>query len=103
MPIAMTNAATGPKADEDWEQLLREWRPQPDARPRPFFYGRVRARLVNATAAGRPSAQAWLRWPAYAVMLGMLLLLSGDDATLQATGGARQAGSTHTEAGFSTE
>ena len=99
----MSESAVRLNADEEWEELLREWRAQPEARPRPYFYSRVRARLVKATAAERPSAQAWLRWPAYAVMLGMLLLLSGDDIALHAAGGAKQESSSRPEAGFNNE
>ena len=75
----MADFATPPNADEEWEKLLRQWRVQAAAQPRPYFYGRVRARLAD-TAAAHPPTRTWLRWPAYAVMLGILLLLSGDAA-----------------------
>ena len=75
----MSDFATPPDADEEWEKLLRQWRVQSAARPRPYFYNRVRARLADTAAAYSP-ARTWLRWPAYAVMLGILLLLSGDVA-----------------------
>jgi hypothetical protein len=78
----MTDPAPRPTADDEWENLLHQWRTQPAAQPRPFFYSRVRARLVGEAAAERQLLPAWLRWPSYAVMLG-LLLLSGDGALLR--------------------
>jgi len=85
----MLDLPTRPSADEEWENLLRQWRAQPPAQPRPFFYGRVRARLMSG-AAERQLLPAWLRWPSYAVMLGIILLLSGDGAMLRPNGPARQ-------------
>ncbi|QIX62440.1 hypothetical protein HER32_15130 [Hymenobacter sp. BT18] len=77
----MSDSAPRPQADEEWEDLLRQWREQPAPQPRPYFYSRVRARLISETAA--PQLQrTWVRWPAYAVMLGIVLLLSGDGAAL---------------------
>ncbi|MCR5887097.1 hypothetical protein LRS06_04755 [Hymenobacter sp. J193] len=77
----MSDSAPRPHADEEWEDLLRQWRAQPAPQPRPYFYSRVRARLISETAERRPH-RAWVRWPAYAVMLGIVLLLSGDGAAL---------------------
>jgi hypothetical protein len=79
----MTDSDPRPTADDEWENLLGQWRTQPTAQPRPFFYSRVRARLVAEAAAERQLLPAWLRWPSYAVMLGLLLLLSGDGALLR--------------------
>lgn len=78
----MSDSTNRPEAEEEWENLLRQWRTPPDAQPRPYFYSRVRARLSPENAAPRLPVPTWLRWPAYAVMLGMLLLLSGDEAVL---------------------
>ena len=86
----MSDSAPRPNADEDWEELLRQWRNQPESQPRPYFYSRVRARLDRETAVARLPVPAWLRWPAYAMMLGALLLLSGDDATLHSVSSANQ-------------
>ncbi|SDX89179.1 hypothetical protein [Hymenobacter psychrophilus] len=99
----MPDSAARPDADEEWTELLRQLQAQPEARPRPYFYSRVRARLVNASAVARPSAQAWLRWPAYAVMLGLLLLLSGDDAALGSVSSANQNSGNWLEAPFGGE
>jgi hypothetical protein len=67
-----------PDADPEWEALLRQLRAQPVPPPRPFFYSRVQARL--AAEASRPWLPGWVRRPAYAVLLGALVLaLSGDD------------------------
>ncbi|TYZ05931.1 hypothetical protein FY528_20130 [Hymenobacter lutimineralis] len=77
----MSDSAPRPHADEEWENLLRQWREQSAPQPRPYFYSRVRARLISKTTAYQPR-RTWVRWPAYAVMLGIVLLLSGDGATL---------------------
>lgn len=79
----MPDFATRPPDDDEWENLLRQWRAQPHAQPRPFFYSRVRARLVGEALPERHPLPTWLRWPSYAVMLGILLLLSGDGAALR--------------------
>ncbi|GAA3928835.1 hypothetical protein [Hymenobacter algoricola] len=79
----MPDSATRPPADEEWENLLRQWRAQQKAQPRPFFYSRVRARLVGEAPVERQLLPTWLRWPSYAFMLGILLLLSGDGAVLR--------------------
>lgn len=74
----MPDVPSRPEADAEWQELLRQWRAQPAAQPRPFFYARVRARLDARLAQPAPPLPAWLRWPAY-VTLGLLLLaLSGD-------------------------
>ena len=87
----MTNPATRPPADEEWDNLLRQWRNQPQAQPRPFFYSRVRARLVAEAAAERQLLPNWLRWPSYAVMVLIVLLLSGDGAAPRSADSASQA------------
>ncbi len=65
--------------DDELDALLRQLRAQPAPAPRPFFYARVRARLdaletPNAPQPA-PAALPWLlRRPAYALMLGILVL-----------------------------
>ncbi|SES92505.1 hypothetical protein [Hymenobacter actinosclerus] len=86
----MSDSAARPDADEEWNALLRQWRNQSAAQPRPYFYGRVRARLADAAALERLPVRTWLRWPAYAVMLGILLLFSGDNAAFEAVAGTKQ-------------
>ena len=80
-------------SDADWEAALRQLRAQPYPQPRPFFYGRVHARLVAGAAAPAHPLPAWLRRPAYAALLGALVLgLSGDCvAPRPATGDAEPA------------
>ncbi len=86
----MPDSSPRPTADEEWESLLRQWRTQQNTQPRPFFYSRVRARLVGETPVKRQPLHTWLRWPRYAVMLGILLLLSGDGVALRSTEPANQ-------------
>ena len=75
--------------DEEWDDLMRQLRDQPTARPRPFFYARVHAHLVDSAAAKSPLLPGWLRRPAYAVLLGALVMtLSGDGAPLRPAAGA---------------
>ncbi|OGX89162.1 hypothetical protein [Hymenobacter coccineus] len=88
----MTDIPARPAPDEDWDDLLRQLRAQPPAQPRPYFYQRVQARLT----AGAPTAAlvlpAWLRRPAYAVLLGVVVLaLSGDGAPARPAGPGAQA------------
>ncbi|UOQ97159.1 hypothetical protein MUN81_18200 [Hymenobacter sp. 5317J-9] len=79
----MSKPAVRSLSDDEWQAVLRQLREQPPARPRPYFYGRVMARLAGPPA--RPAALGWLRRPAYAVLLGALVLaLSGDDKALNA-------------------
>ncbi|NVO86240.1 hypothetical protein [Hymenobacter terrestris] len=96
----MSDSAPRPNADEEWENLLRQWRTQPGAQPRPYFYSRVQARLIRETAAVHAPARTWLHWPAYAVMLGLLLLLSGDDAALHSMSSANHDSSNWPELPF---
>jgi hypothetical protein len=84
----MSDPAARPDADPEWEALLRQLRTQPLAQQRPFFYGRVQARL--AARARQPWLPGWVRRPAYAMLLGALVLaLNGDNAAL--TSGAAPA------------
>ena len=72
-------ARLGP--DEEWDDRLRQLRDQPLARPRSYFYARVHARLAAAESRLLPG---WLRRPAYALLLGALVItLSGDGAALR--------------------
>lgn len=82
----MSNPIVRPGSDEEWEALLSQLRAQAQARPQPFFYARLHARLT----ARRPPAGAWLpgwvRRPAYALLLGAVVLaVSKDSPTLRPT------------------
>ncbi|MBO0357430.1 hypothetical protein J0X19_05695 [Hymenobacter sp. BT186] len=79
----MSDSATRPTTDEEWENLLAQWRTQQNNQPQPFFYSRVRARLVGEVSVEPQLLPAWLRWPSYAVLLGIILLLSGDGAMVR--------------------
>ena len=75
----MSDSAPRPVPDEAWDDLVRQLRTQPQAGPRPFFYARVQARLAADVAAKSPALPGWLRRPAYAALLGALVItLSGD-------------------------
>ena len=74
----MPDSAVRPTTDEEWNNLLHQWRTQQGAQPRPLFYNRVRARLVSEASEGPRPLPIWLRWPSYAIMLGIILMLSGD-------------------------
>ncbi|MBH8557567.1 hypothetical protein [Hymenobacter negativus] len=77
----MPEFANDPEGDAEWEGLLQQLRHQPLAQPRPFFYGRVQARLAAETS--RAWLPGWMRRPAYAMLVGALVLvLSGDDKAL---------------------
>ena len=91
--FAMSDFAPRPDtdADQEWENLMRLLHTQAPAQPRPFFYRRVQARL--ALGASQFWLPGWVRRPAYAVLLGALVLaLSGDDAAF-ASGAAPVAAS----------
>ena len=76
------------EADEAWDALLRHLPGQSQAQPRPFFYGRVQARLAANAGAEKPLVPGWLRRPAFAALLGALvLILSGDGSTAGAGAG----------------
>ncbi len=80
----MSNSAIRPAPNDDWDDLMRQLREQPSARPRPFFYHRVRNRLAAKAAAESPALPGWLRRPAYAVLCGAVVLaLAGDCAVLR--------------------
>ena len=71
---------------------MRQLHNQPNAQPRPFFYGRVHARLAANAAAESQPLLGWLRRPAYAALLGALVMfLSGDGAALHPTTSGNQA------------
>ena len=75
----MPDPTLRPGSEEEWAALLRQLRTQPPPPLRPFFYGRVRARLAGP----RPWVPGWVRRPASLALLGLLLLaVSGDDASL---------------------
>jgi hypothetical protein len=71
-------------SDAKWNNLLRQLRQQPQAQPRPFFYARVQARLATRQAPASIWLPAWARRPAYAALLGALVLaVSGDGPALR--------------------
>ncbi len=77
-----------PGADQEWHDLLNQLRRQPHPQPRPFFYARVQARLDARRAGPLPWLPGWLRRPAYAALLGALVLsLTGDCAADGAVAG----------------
>ncbi|HEX8505173.1 MAG TPA: hypothetical protein VF630_07385 [Hymenobacter sp.] len=87
----MADFPVRPDTDPAWDDLLGQLRRRPKAQPRPFFYGRVQARLTAKASAQKELLPIWLRRPAYAALLGALVLcLSGDGSGLRdgaATGG----------------
>ena len=79
----MSKPAGRPPADEEWEALMQQLRLQPKAQPKPFFYARVRHRLAAEPVAAGFWRLGWVRRPAYALLLGALVLaVSGDGAAL---------------------
>lgn len=85
----MSNPAPRPgsnsDSEEEWGTLMRQLRLQPKARPRPFFYARVQARLATQLATAGSWLPAWARRPAYLALLGALMLaVSGDGAGIRA-------------------
>lgn len=81
----MPNPDLRPGSDEAWQELLRQLQRQPKAQPQPFFYTRVQARLSARRAAPPAGLPGWVRRPAYAALLGALLLIvSGDGVALRA-------------------
>jgi hypothetical protein len=81
----MSNSASRPPGSgREWEELLQQLRQQPRAQPQPFFYARVQARLIAQTQPRGWVLPSWARRPAYAALLGTLLLLvSGDGVALR--------------------
>ena len=83
----MSDSAFRPISDPEWDDLLRQLHQQPKARPRPFFYHRVHARLADEASAKSQPLLGWLRRPAYTALLGALVLaLSGDGPAPRASG-----------------
>lgn len=77
----MSDSATRPDADQEWAALMRQLRSQAPTQPRPYFYGRLQARL--AAGHNHTGLPGWLLRPAYAMLLGALVLaLSGDGVPL---------------------
>ena len=80
----MSDSVVRPSSDEEWETLMHQLHNQPKARPQPFFYTRLHARLTADAAAKSPLFPAWLRRPVYAALLGALVItLSGDGSALR--------------------
>jgi hypothetical protein len=81
----MADSPLRPDADDAWDTLLGKLGRQPNPQPRPFFYSRVQARLAAQPPANSDLLPAWLRRPAYAALLGVLVFsLSGDGPGLRA-------------------
>ncbi|GAB3580850.1 hypothetical protein [Hymenobacter daeguensis] len=81
----MADSPLRPDADDAWNDLLGQLRRRPTPRPRPFFYSRVQARLAAQPPLANDLLPAWLRRPAYAALLGVLVCsLSGDGPGLRA-------------------
>ena len=80
----MSDSTVYPLSDEEWDDLVHQLHHQPQARPRPFFYNRVHARLTANVSAPGQTLPGWLRRPAYAALLGALIMtLSGDGSALR--------------------
>ncbi|TGD79441.1 hypothetical protein [Hymenobacter wooponensis] len=80
----MSNSPLLPDSDQDWSDLMRQLQAGPPARPRSGFYTRVQARLVADTAVAPSWWPMWFHRPAYALLLGALLItLSGDGSALR--------------------
>ena len=80
----MSNIDLRPGSDEEWQELLRQLGSQPKAQPQPFFYTRVQARLSAQRTGPLAWLPGWVRRPAYAALLGALVLaVSGDAAALR--------------------
>jgi hypothetical protein len=80
----MSDSDFRPGSDAEWADLLRQLRQPPAAQPQPFFYARVQARLAARQAPATAWLPAWARRPAYAALLGALVLaMSGDGPALR--------------------
>ena len=80
----MSDSAVRPISDEEWEDLVRQLHNQLPARPRPFFYSRLQARIADQPLVKSPLLPGWLRRPAYVVLLGVLVMtLNGDGSALR--------------------
>jgi hypothetical protein len=85
----MANSPIRPDADEAWDDLLRQLPRQAQAQPQPFFYGRVQARLAAKAPAENLLVPGWLRRPAYAALLGALVLgLTSDSSAVDSDAGS---------------
>lgn len=71
--------APGSDPDQALHTALRQLRALPAAAPRPFFYGRVRQRLLETE---QPALVWWLRRPAYLAAAFSLLLTLNAGAAL---------------------
>ena len=92
----MSDSDFRPGSEEEWATLLRQLRQQPKAQPRPFFYARVRARLAAQHSQATAWLPAWAHRPAYAALLGALVLaVSGDGPALRPAAPAGQAGGSY--------
>lgn len=76
--------------DQAWQQLLEQLRAQPVPAPRPFFYTRLQARLAESRPARRPVFARWLQRPAYAAVLGLLMLVLHADSVSGSADTSRQ-------------
>ncbi|OGX86113.1 hypothetical protein BEN47_13505 [Hymenobacter lapidarius] len=81
----MSDSAFRPAPDEEeWEDLMRQLQDQAQGQPRPFFYNRVSARLSSRPLAPGRAVPLWMLRPAYAALLGVIMLaLSGDVGALR--------------------
>lgn len=92
----MSDSDFHPGSDAEWADLLRQLRQQPKAQPRPFFYARVHARLAARQALATAWLPAWARRPAYAALLGALIVaVSGDGPALRPAAPASPYGGYH--------
>ncbi|MGI4762749.1 MAG: hypothetical protein ACRYF0_18710 [Janthinobacterium lividum] len=81
----MPNPDFDSAAEQEWQDLLTQLRRQSQSQPQPFFYARVQARLGARRPTPLAGLPGWLRRPAYAALLGALILaVSGDGAALRA-------------------
>ncbi|WP_035564210.1 hypothetical protein [Hymenobacter sp. IS2118] len=80
----MSDSAFRPTPEQEWEDLVRQLHDQAQGQPRPFFYNRVSARLAGRPTTPGRAVPVWMRRPAYAALLGVIMLvLSGDVGALR--------------------
>jgi len=82
----MSDSDLRPGSDAEWADLLRQLGQQANVQPRPFFYARVHARLAAKQAQATAWLPAWMRRPAYAALLGALVLAVSGDGPAQRAG-----------------
>jgi hypothetical protein len=82
----MSNPDFRPSSDAEWADLLRQLGRQAKVQPQPFFYTRVHARLAAGQAQATTWLPAWARRPAYAALLGALVLAVSGDGPAQHPG-----------------